>query len=66
MAHEFGSLHNEDCTILRETLPSYYDPAGTGHLALEDFYKRRRITRFVFEETAEELRDMGALNASVP
>lgn len=66
MAHKFGRVHDEECTNLRESLEED-DPAGTGRVALEDFYKARPdIRRFLLEETIEDLRDMGAIDSSVP
>lgn len=63
VSEEFGPLTNHECNVMHSSL-SGKDPHGTGRVRLSDFYKRSADSSWQFEEAAEYLRQLGAMDDS--
>jgi len=65
LGHRFGSFQNMECQSLKGTLMDY-ELAGTGRVALSDFYRIGLQEDWQFNENEEYLRSLGALDETDP
>jgi len=61
---EVGSLENEQCEVMKDTLVKVEHLPGSGRVRLRDFYTK--TPRFEFGESADYLRAAGVLDESDP
>jgi len=60
ISHQFGHFQNTDCQRLKAVILEAED-GDTGRVKLSSFYKKFLETNSLFKESAEGLRNMGAL-----
>jgi len=65
MAQGYGQWQDQACVVMRDALEAR-DVSGTGRIDLADFYGVGNLTFFVLNEPVERLRELGALDESVP
>jgi len=63
MSEQFGTIQNTDCQGLKSHLLAL-EHRGTGRVRLADFYQKTPGSGWIFDETANYLRDIGALDES--
>eukprot|EP00421_Protoceratium_reticulatum_P019528 CAMPEP_0168385872 /NCGR_PEP_ID=MMETSP0228-20121227/15139_1 /TAXON_ID=133427 /ORGANISM="Protoceratium reticulatum, Strain CCCM 535 (=CCMP 1889)" /LENGTH=607 /DNA_ID=CAMNT_0008399061 /DNA_START=88 /DNA_END=1912 /DNA_ORIENTATION=- len=65
VGEKYGSFNDRECISLKSTLMSMEGPRA-GRVRLSDFYSKTLHTHWMFDETPEYLRVMGALDESNP
>lgn len=65
LAQQMGRHHHESCQAMQQMLDSF-DTSGTGRVLLKDFYAANAEPYFLLNENLEELRELGALDETVP
>jgi len=65
IGEQFGSLQEKDCKGLKAALTTL-EYRGTGRVRLPDFYHGDAGSGWVFDETTDYLREIGALDESSP
>lgn len=65
MAQDYGKWQDQACVVMRDALERH-DISGTGRIDLDDFYSVGHLTFFVLNEPLEQLRQIGALDESMP
>lgn len=66
MTQQFGRWKGNTCELLRSSLERAETVAGSGRVALADFYGIHKVSRFLLVEPEEDLRRIGVLDESVP
>lgn len=64
-SNAWGRSLDTQCHELREVLENF-DTEGTGRVPLHVFKEKRQVSTFMLRETEQTLRDIGALDESVP
>lgn len=65
MAQQYGRWQDQSCKVMQDALEAL-DTEGTGRVALKDFYSIKDLPIFVLRESKERLRELGALDESIP
>lgn len=65
MSQQYGKVRNIQCTELKEGLTEM-DPWATGRVSLRHFYTRRAVGPWQLVESKQYLRQLGALDESMP
>merc|ERR1719456_19070 len=65
MGERFGSHQDQECQQIKSSLVKIEEP-GTGRVRLSDFYKRAVDGQWQFQESVAYLRQLGALDESIP
>jgi len=65
VGHNFGTFQNLECVALKSTLLDM-DHQGTGRVLLRDFYSGFQAKEWLFTESVDYLRSLGAIDETDP